>query len=522
MTVTDPTNRMTAQSPTAVPFTGDEYLESLKDGREVYIYGQRVEDVTTHPAFRNSARSIAHLYDALHDDPDGIITGPTDTGNGGFTHKFFKVPHSAEDLLESRDAIAAWARLSYGWMGRSPDYKASFLGTLGGNTEFFDPYQDNARRWYKDSQEQVLFLNHALANPPVDRHRPASEVEDMFVHVVSENDNGLVVSGAKCVATGSALTHYNFIGHYGMPVDKKEYAVIFMLPTNAKGVKLISRPSYEYQATVTGSPFDYPLSSRFDENDAIMVMDRVQIPWENVFAYGDPQKVNDFTPMSGWLPRLTFHGLTRLCVKLDFIAGCVLKAVEITGTNQFRGVQAHVGEILAWRNLFWGLTEAMARNPEPWVGDAVLPNNDQGAAYRVLAPLAYPRIKSIIENHVASGLIYVNSHAEDWKSAEVRPLLDRYLRGSNGVEAMDRVKLMKLLWDSMGTEFGGRHELYERNYAGNQEDTRIHLLKGTQAKGTTEQLISFVDGCLGEYDINGWTSEHLINPGSMSSIPNLQ
>jgi 4-hydroxyphenylacetate 3-monooxygenase len=115
----------------------------------------------------------------------------------------------------------------------------------------------------------------------------------------------------------------------------------------------------------------------------------------------------------------------------------------------------------------------------------------------------------------------MHQRANPYRSAEVRPLLDRYLRGSNGVEAMDRVKLMKLLWDSRGTEFGGRHELYERNYAGNQEDTRIQL-KGAQAKGPADQLRSFEDGCLGEYDINGWTSEHLINPGSMSSIPKLQ
>lgn len=516
----------TASTPTGtsvrVPFTGEEYLESLRDGREVYIYGRRVDDVTTHPAFRNTAQSIAQMYDALHADAapggPGVITGPTDTGNGGFTHKFFTVPHSADDLVAGRDAIAAWQRLSYGWMGRSPDYKASFLGCLGGNTEFFDPYQENARRWYRDSQERVLFLNHALANPPVDRHLGPDALRDVFVHVEEENDNGLVVSGAKCVATGSALTHYNFIGHYGMPLNKKEFAVIFMLPMDAPGVKLVSRASYEYQATVAGSPFDYPFSSRFDENDGIMILDRVQIPWENVFAYGDADKVNGFTPRSGWLPRLTFHGLTRLCVKLDFIAGCVLKAVEIAGTNQYRGVQAHVGEILAWRNVFWGLTEAMARNPIPWVGDAVLPNNDQGAAYRVLAPVAYPRIKDIIENHVASGLIYVNSHAEDWKSDQVRPLLDRFLRGSNGVEALDRVKLMKLLWDAMGTEFGGRHELYERNYAGNQDDTRIHLLRGAEAQGTTDELMSFVDTCLGEYDLDGWTGDHLFNPGPLSTI----
>ena len=113
------------------PFTGAEYLASLCDGREVYVYGERVDDVTTHPAFRNAARSLARLYDALHDPrTKDLLTAPTDTGSGGFTHKFFRAAHSREELIGQRDAIAHWARMSYGWMGRTPDYKASLIGEL--------------------------------------------------------------------------------------------------------------------------------------------------------------------------------------------------------------------------------------------------------------------------------------------------------------------------------------------------------------------------------------------------------
>ena len=101
------------------PLTGEEYLKSLQDGREIYIYGERVKDVTTHPAFRNAAASVAQLYDALHkpEMQDSLCWG-TDTGSGGYTHKFFRVAKSADDLRQQRDAIAEWSRLSYGWMGR--------------------------------------------------------------------------------------------------------------------------------------------------------------------------------------------------------------------------------------------------------------------------------------------------------------------------------------------------------------------------------------------------------------------
>ncbi len=255
--------------------TGAEYLESLRDGRTVYFHGERVKDVTTHPAFRNSARSIARLYDALHDASlRDTLMCETDTGSGTLTHKFFRVPKSADDLVGARDAIAGWQRLVYGWMGRSPDYKASFLGTLGANSDYYGDYKQNALNWYASSQETVKFWNHAIVHPPIDRHLGADEAGEVCMHVEKETDNGLIVSGAKVVATGSALTHYNFIAHFGsIPIQKKEYAIVCVTDMDTPGVKLISRNSYELQAAATGSPFDYPLSSRLDENDSILVLD---------------------------------------------------------------------------------------------------------------------------------------------------------------------------------------------------------------------------------------------------------
>src|SRR5947208_3070643 len=380
---------LTGEKTATRPFTGAEYLESLRDGCEVYIYGERVKDITTHPAFRNSARMIARLYDALHDPAKkDVLTTETDTGSGGFTHKFFRTPRSAEDLVGARDAIAEWARMTYGWMGRAPAYM--------------------------------------------------------------------------------------------------------------------------------GSPFDYPLSSRLDENDAVFVFDKVLIPWENIFVYGNLEKVNTFVPKSGFIPRFTLHGCVRLAVKLDFIAGLFLKAVEATGAKDFRGVQVRIGEVLAWRNLFWAITDAMARTPMPWENGAVLPNLDYGMAYRVFATVAYPRIKEIIENDLASGLIYLNSNAVDFKSPAIRPYLDKYVRGSNGYTAVDRVKLLKLLWDAMGTEFGSRHELYERNYAGNHEGIRLEVLDVATAFGQVEKYKGFAEQCMAEYDLDGWTAPDLINPDDVN------
>jgi 4-hydroxyphenylacetate 3-monooxygenase len=504
----------------ARPMTGEEYLDSLRGPRDIWIYGEQVTDLTTHPAFRNPARMVARLYNALHDPAThDVLTCTTDTGAGSYTHKYFRAPTTSTDLVQGRDAIAAWARLNYGWMGRTPDYKAAFIATLGANADFYAPYQDNARHWYQRVQERVLFVNHALTNPPVDRHRPPDEVADVYMHVERETAAGLIVSGAKVVATGSALTHYNFIAHVGLlPIATKAFALVCMVAMDTPGVKLLCRPSYTMMAEVMGSPFDYPLSSRLDENDAILVFDQVLVPWENVLIYGDVEKANTFLPLSGFMPRFTLQGCTRLAVKLDFIAGLLLKAVEMTGTQGYHGVQAAVGEVIAWRNLFWGLSDAMARTPIPWTAGTVLPNPEYGAAYRVFATVAYPRIKEIIEQTVASGLIYTNSHAVDFQTPALRPYLDKYLRGSDNVSAVERMKLMKLLWDAIGTEFGGRHELYERNYAGSNDMIRIHALHGAMASGEAERYKGFAEQCMAEYDLDGWTVPDLLNADDVNII----
>jgi 4-hydroxyphenylacetate 3-monooxygenase len=164
-----------------------------------------------------------------------------------------------------------------------------------------------------------------------------------------------------------------------------------------------------------------------------------------------------------------------------------------------------MGEVLAWRNLFWGLSDAAARNPTPWRGGALLPNNQYSQAYRWFAQMGYGRVREIVLQDVASALIYVNSSSADFGNEDIRGYLDTYLRGSNGIDAVTRVKVMKLLWDSVGTEFAGRHELYERNYAGNHENTRVELLFSQLASGQIDDYRSFVDQCLAEYDLDGWT-----------------
>ena len=496
------------------PFTGAEYMESLRDGREVYINGERIADVTGHPSMRNSVRSLARLYDALHDEKSkDRLTSPTDTGSGGYTHKFFRVARSADDLVAQQGAIAEWARMSYGWMGRTADYKAALMNTLGANAEWYGPFAENARNWHQRAQESVLFMNHAIVNPPIDRHKPADAVKDVFVHITKETDAGIYVSGAKVVATSSALTHYNFLAQSSATISEDpSLSVMFILPMNAPGVKMFCRVSYEETANTVGLPFDYPLSSRFDENDAILVLEDVFVPWEDVLVLRDAPKILSFHPASGFMHGYCFQGCIRLAVKLDFLAGLLAKALRCTGGDAFRGNQAMLGEVVAIRHQFWAFASAMARNPVEWANGAVLPNLEAALCYRTFMSEAYPKVIDIIRRTVASGLIYLPSSAKDFGNPEIDRYLAQYVRGSNDIGHKERIKIMKLLWDATGSEFGGRHALYELNYAGAPEEVRLQVLKGAQRGGLMAEMEALVDTCMSDYDEHGWTGDTWLAP----------
>ena len=404
-------------------------------------------------------------------------------------------------------------------MGRSPDYKAAFLATYGPNADYYAPFQDNARRWYKESQERVYFMNHTLVNPPVDRDKEIHEVSDVFIHAVKETDEGVVVRGAKMVATGSALSNYNFVSYHGnVPIKKEEYALSFFAPMDHPNIKLLCRPSYEFMAAAVGSPFDYPLSSRFDENDSVLMFDDALIPWENFLIYRNLEIASTYH-LTGFIWRAMLQGCTRLAVKLDFIAGVFIKALEATGTIAFRGIQASVGEILAWRNTFWALTDAMCHNPVPSAEGSVIPNNQAGLG------LPDPLEHRDPEDQ--------GDHREPGRRRDDRPALTRRRLEERGAAPAARPVLPRLqrlrgarqdqarqapVGRCRISEFGGRHELYERTYSGSHELTRLECWWMAQGDGTVDRMKGFAEQCMAEYDLDGWTVDDLINPDDINLI----
>ena len=486
---------------------GERFLDSLRDGRQIWFDGERVADVTTHPAFRNSVREVARLYDALH-DPATRDRLTTVDRFGHRTHAFFAPAYSADDLRASRDAIEVWQRMTFGWMGRTPDYKAAFMAQLAEGHDYYGTYSANGLNWYHRSARHVLYMNHVLIDPPVDRSRPRIDGRDVFVTIDSEDDNGIYVSGAKMVATGSVLTHATFVAVNSGVAARMEagrdddMAVVFIVDMDAPGLKVICRPSYEAAARHV---FEAPLAARYDENDAVIVFDNAFIPWENVLVYREVERCKGFYANSGFFNRYNLHSATRLSVKLEFVTGLLMKGTEASGTADFRGVQAAIGELVAMRELVWSLTTAMVADPEPSIGNSVVPRLLTAAATRLYCTNAWNRVREIFETTLAGAPIFTVSSPNDLKNPELRPLIDRYFRGS-GIDAEARLKLFKLIWDALYSEFAGRHGLYERNYAGNQEQQRLDPLTWAEARGDAARYRALVDECLASYDLDGFVT----------------
>lgn len=462
------------------PITGAALKDSLRDGRRVFLNGDQVEDVTTHPAFAGTIATVAEMYDAVQ-DPKSREQLAVQTP-AGWTHRYFRTTDSVEELRSQRDAITAWARMSRGWLTRPPDYKAAFLGTLEANADYYGPFKDHARYWYELGQS-MPYLNHAFVDPPGASKGRGS------VRIEHTDAQGIRISGAKIVATSAALTHYNLIAP-AAPVTEPERALVALVATNAPGVNLISRTPHAHLEDPHRWS-NYPLSSRYDENDSLLVFDDVFVPWSDVLVAQDVWRANSFTSLSGFHERVMLHTATRQAVKLEFILGLLTEAYSAKGKRDDRAAQTKLGEVVVWKDLFWSLSESMCATATPWVSDTVLPSTRQAALVRPLLQVAYPRIRDIVMQDFGSGLIAVGGGVGDRLQPYVADLMNQ-----NGLPSQDSVQLMRTLWDAFGSEYGGRSELFERNFGGSRDQVLSEAYRSHQALGLVEEAQDVVTSFL--------------------------
>ena len=476
--------------------TGEQHVRSLQDGRQVHLDGGLVEDVTTHPAFRNLVRSIAALYD-FQSRPDNRDLMTFDVPDGpGRANRIWQLPHSHADLVERRRALEAWTELHAGFLGRAPDHVASCIAGMYMGREVFQNHDtDRAGAladYYRFARDNELYLTYVIINPQADRSKAAHEQADEFLTagVVDEDSEGLTIRGAKMLATGGVVANEVFVTCIQplQPGDEK-YAVSFAVPMNARGLKILSRKSYEAEAP---SVFDNPLAHRFDENDAVLYFDDVKVPWERVFINQDLsmcQKQFHATPAHVYQ---NYQAQIRLMVKMRFLMGIARRIADTNGVTGFPQVRETLGNLAAEAAMVDALVHAMEVKGTQR-GEYFIPDRHTLYAAQVLTQQLYPRIVTTLRNLAGGGLIMLPSSVADFADPELRGLIGK-TQQSPACDSEARVKFFKLAWDAIGSEFASRHTQYEMFYAGAVFVTKGHSFRTFDWDRCTGLVDRILDG----------------------------
>ena len=448
---------------------GAAYLERLHDSREVWLDGERVDDVTRDPRLGRGVHSVATLYD-LQLDPCRVdemtYTSPTSGDRVGLSHI---EPRSVDDLVKRRNMIRSWSEWSAGMFGRSPDFLNTMIMGCAANADYFTQnnakFGENIRRYYEQVREQDLCLTHTLVPPQVNRavHPDLQAGGEVALHVVDETDNGLIVSGARILATLAPASDELFVA----PSPSRSYsgvgnprAFCFSIPVATAGLRMICRESFD----VGRSSFDHPLGSRFEEMDCTAVFERVLVPLERVFLYGDQEYCQALFRATNCFTHSMHQFITKNWVKAQFVLGVAMLMAEAIGIAEHLHIQRLLGEILHATLTLRAFIRAAEADAAPGAGGVWAPDSETLLTARSYFPEVYPRLVEIVQILGSSGLANIPSEASV-SSPELSEDIERYFQGAT-LGGKERIRLFRLAWDIACSSFAGRQVLYERYFAG--------------------------------------------------------
>jgi 4-hydroxyphenylacetate 3-monooxygenase len=451
--------------------TGEDYIAAIRaDGRQVYIDGEVVRDVTVHPAFRGAVRTVSRLYDIAAAPENRALMTEVSPVTGGPVLRCYGIPQCPADLALSRRMSERWAEETFGLMGRTPDHVARFFAGYASKPSVFaaaagKSFADAMLRYYEHARDNHLYLSYAIVPPQIDRSKPAHKQADPTLHcgVVKERDDGIVLTGAQQLATGAVLSDAIYISciHPMVPGDEA-YAFGAVIPANAPGLKIYTRRSYAAGAT---SCFDYPLASRFDETDSLVVLGDVFVPWERLFFYRNLALCRDQWHKTPAHCYGNHQAQARYAVKLRFLLGLTKRLCQITGVDAMPPVQIQLGEMAA----FATIVDCMARaqEHEATIDDEGVVWPSRRALYAVMALQSEinPRLLNMARELAGGSMIMLPSSIKDFEAPGIALDLERYI-ASPGFSSKQRVAVLKMAWDLIGSEFAGRHEQYEKFYGG--------------------------------------------------------
>jgi 4-hydroxyphenylacetate 3-monooxygenase len=436
---------------------GRDYISSLRDGRVVFLHGRPIDDVTTHPGFAPAMRTLATLYDGMADRPDLVV----DEADGSYSAMWL-TPLTAGDLIRRARVHRYWAEGTFGLMGRTPDHVAALMTAFAARPDIFDRggggSGERVTAFYREARRNDWHVALALTPPQIDRSKPAHQQPEPFLYpgIVEERDDGIIVRGAQMIGTSAAIADYLFLSSVALQPGDEDYAISIVLPVNAPGLRLHAREPYP---TATTSPFDNPLSSRFDESDSLIVLRDVFVPWEHVFVHRDTQLVNAQFSESGGQVLANYQALIRFGVKMEFASGLAIELADAHGMSEIPPVQAQLGGDIA---AFVAALDAIITAAEVHAiqrGQLLIP-----APKFVNAGISLQRrwvvdLMRALRELAGGGFIAMPS-AETFEAEETADDVGRYYRSAT-LSAHDRVALLKVMWDLVGSEFAGRQLQYE-------------------------------------------------------------
>ena len=478
---------------------GKQHLESLRDGRQMYIDGAVVANHVDHPAFQNSILSAAAMYDyqARPENIERMTFQSPRTGER--VNRMWQLPGSYAELAERRKALEAWASLSCGFFGRSPDHVASVISGMYMGMELFQRHGEKYARalagYYEFARDNDLYLTYAIINPQADRSKGAGEqaIEFVAAGVADEDSAGITIKGAKMLATGCPMANEVMVASIQpLKPGEEKYSFTAVVPLNTRGLKILSRKSFEASAK---SKFDNPLSSAFDENDSVLYFDEVKVPWERVFVHNDVPMA-----MAQWhlIPTHCYQNYQcqiRFAVKMRFLLGLARKICDTNGIIGFPPVKEMLGQMAAEVSMVEGLVESMEATGSMF-GKYFVPNSQRLYAANVLTQQLYPQFVNKLRELAGGGMIMLPSSASDFANPETAQYI-RSTQFSPATDSLGRVKLFKLAWDAVGSEFGSRHTQYEMFYSGANMVTRAHSFRTYNWDRATE----LVDGLMATYGL---------------------
>jgi 4-hydroxyphenylacetate 3-monooxygenase len=474
---------------------GKQYLDGLREQpREVWLGGERVRDVTTHPGLGNGARAIASLYDMQCDPRWREAMTYVSPATGDRVGLSFIIPRTREDLERRSAMMLNWARATCGMMGRSPDFMNVTYAAWAGAKNFFaqgrPDFGENMERYYEYIRENDLTLTHSLIN--LQRNRTVSGVfnlqEGTALQVIRETDAGIIVRGARILATLGPFA--DEIGVYSPRMGRhtenhSPFAMSFAIPCGTPGLRFLCRDSFDHGR----SHFDQPLGSRFDEMDCIVFFDDVLVPWERVFLLGDVDRLNATAHATHSSVHSAHQGAAKNLAKCEFVLGTALLMTQTLGNGHLPNVEERIGELMLTTQLTRACIRAAEADARLDEWGVMCPDPLMAESPRNLFMNAYPRMIEILQLLGSSSFMLTPSEAD--LKGPLKADIEQYL-ATDATPARDRVKLFRLAWDLAGNAFGSRQVLYERFFASDPL-TRARALASIYPKGEVmERVLEFL------------------------------